>query len=152
MTQTPGEDQGQPEEPGYWEQQARAQQQGWGSQPPPGAPYGQPPFPGYGYGYAPPPKHPEASAALAWGLVALIGGMACYLPFLVAPVAWAKGRRVVREIDASPVPQAGRSEAQTGMVLGIIGTVLLLLGLLSIVGLVALGLSGVFDDTAPSNV
>jgi len=155
MTQTPGDDQGQPDEPGYWEQQARAQQQGWGQ--PPGAPYGppgQPPFPGYGYGYGypPPPKHPDAGSALALGLVAIIGGMACCLPLLVAPFAWAKGRLVVREIDASPTPVTGRSEANTGMILGIIGTVLLVLGLLAVGALFALALAGAFDEPTPSNV
>ena len=156
MTQTPGDSQEQPEEPGYWERQAN--QQGWASPPPAGAPYGppgQPPLPGYGgygYGYAPPAKHPEAASALTWGLVALIGGMVCYLPIVVAPYAWVKGRRVVREIDANPMPQGGRSEAHTGMVLGIIGTVLLALGLLAFLGILGLALAGVFDESSGGNV
>lgn len=47
---------------------------------------------GYGYGqpmpFHPPPDHPKATTAMVLGIVALAGGMICYLPFFLAPFAW----------------------------------------------------------------
>lgn len=63
----------------------------------------------------------------------------CLLPLLCAPFAWFYGRKAVREIDAAPQTYSGRSEAMGGMVTGIIGTVILILGLLALAaGLVLL--------------
>ncbi|HET6653637.1 MAG TPA: hypothetical protein VFH10_13415 [Nocardioides sp.] len=110
---------GQP--PGYWQQQAA------GQQPPPG------------YGYAPQypvyrlADHPKATTALVLGLVGILGGLTCYLPLLLGPWAWAIGRRAVKEIDADPQRFGGRSQAMTGYVLGVVCTVLLVLGLLAFV-------------------
>jgi hypothetical protein len=131
-------------EPGYWEQQA---QQGYGYVPP-GQP-GYPPYPAYGYA---PPRHPEANKVLALGLVAIVGGMSCYLPILVAPFAWVIGNRVTREIDASAGRYGGHSEAQTGKILGIVGNGLLVLGLLVLTLFITLGVAGVFDESGTSNV
>lgn len=90
--------------------------------PPP--PWGPPGFAGV------PPKHPSATTALTLGLVALCGGFMCLAPLAVAPWAWVTGARAVREIDASGGRLSGRGEAQAGYVLGIIGTVLLVLAAL----------------------
>jgi hypothetical protein len=156
MSETPGDDTPNSEaEPGYWEQQA---------QPP-----GQPPQPGYGYGYgyvspgqpayppyAPhgyaPPAHREANKVLALGLIAVVGGMACYLPIFVAPFAWVIGNRVTKEIEAAGGQLGGRSEAQTGKILGIIGTCLLAVALVVTVVAIGLAVGGVFDDSGNSNV
>lgn len=122
-------------------------QPNWGSAypPPPGA-Y-QPP-PGYqpqpGYNPYLPPKHPQATTSMVLGIVAVAGGLMCWLPLLVSPVAWIMGAKAVRDIDASRGAQTGRSEAVAGKVLGIIGTVLLVLAIAAIVTLVVLSFT--IDD------
>ena len=143
----PGSSPDQPQ-PGYWEQQAaQAPQQGYGYLPP-----GQPGYPPYQAYYYAPPRHPESSKVLALGLVAVVGGMACYLPIVVAPFAWVIGNRVTREIDASAGRYGGRSEAQTGKILGIIGTGLLTLAAVALALIIGLAVAGVFDETGSSNV
>lgn len=113
---------------------------------PPG--YGQPPGPpGYGppgwyaappqgwYAGPPPyrlPDHPEATKALVVGVIALLGGFTCYLPLLLGPWAWVVGRRVVREVDAEPDRWDGRGQGMGGYVMGVVATVLLLLGVLAL--------------------
>ena len=96
--------------------------------PPPGdgPPGGPAPPPGYGYpgyGYAP-PDHPQATTALVLGIVGLV------VCAVVAPFAWAMGRRTVSEIDSSQGRLGGRGQAQAGYVLGMIGTVILGTGVL----------------------
>ena len=130
-------------------------------QPPVGQPpyAGQPPFgPGYGaapgYGYAPvAAKHPQATTALVLGFVGLVGTFICGLPVLLAPIAWVIGGKAVKQIDASPQLYSGRDQAQAGRIMGIIGTVLLVLMLVGIALVIGLGVSGAFDDaTYDSNV
>ena len=53
----------------------------------------------------------------------------CLLPLFVAPFAWFYGHRVITEVDASNGTLGGRSEGKAGLILGIIGTVLLILAL-----------------------
>ena len=84
------------------------------------------------------PDHPDATKAMVIGLIALIGGFTCYLPLALGPWAWVLGRRVVREIDAQPGRYEGRGQAMAGFVTGVIATVLLLLGVLLMLGLLAL--------------
>ncbi len=109
---------------------------GYPAFPPPGHPAG-PPAPGY---YPPAvPTHPKATLALVLGLVAVVGGLAaCGLPLLVSPFAWVTGHRVLNEIRASRGQLGGEASAQAGMVLGIIGTVLLVLWLI-VVALMVIG-------------
>ncbi len=125
--------------------------------PPTHTPYGEPPTqpyatqPAYGQdpyaqpgAYAPPgqyggyaaPAHPSSTTALVLGLVSLIGFFVCLLPVLAAPFAWRTGSRVVKEIDAQPGRWSGREQAQAGRIMGMIGTGLLVLGILAILGLV----------------
>lgn len=139
--------QGQPQwgQPGYGAQGYPPPGQGYGQQP-----YGQPGYPQQGYGqaygqgypgYQPfptVPSHPQANASLVWGIVALGGGFVCGLPMLLGPYAWYLGSRVRREIDESGGQQGGRSEASAGMILGIIATVLLVLGILAFVAVIAI--------------
>lgn len=98
-----------------------------------------PPPPGHGSGYPPrayePPKHPQSTTALVLGIVGIV---ACGV---VAPFAWVIGGRAVREIDASPGTYGGRSEANAGRILGIVGSVLLALAVVGILLLVVLGLA-----------
>jgi hypothetical protein len=108
----------------------------YGQQPAQYGGYGQP---GYGQvGYGAPPAHPSATTALVLGLVSLIGLFICLVPIVAAPFAWRTGSRVVREIDAQPGRWSGREQAQAGRIMGMIGTVILVLGVLAIVGLVVL--------------
>lgn len=87
------------------------------------------------------PNHPSANTALVLGIVALGGGFICGLPILAGPFAWYLGSKVRREIDAEPQRYAGRSEAQAGMILGIIATVLLLLAALAIVAVIGIAVA-----------
>ena len=110
-----------------------------GDRPAPPPPPGPPGAPGYGYGYGPQypvyrtVDHPKATTALVLGLVGILGGLTCYLPLALGPWAWVIGRRAVKEIDADPQRFGGRSQAMTGYVLGIVCTVLLVLGLLAFI-------------------
>ena len=89
------------------------------------------PQPGY---YAPgapapyAPEHPNATTALVLGIVGMVvcGG-------LLSPFAWVIGRKAVREIDASHGALGGRGSAQAGYVLGVIGSVMLVLAVVLVV-------------------
>ncbi|MCW2770026.1 MAG: hypothetical protein JWR27_1459 [Aeromicrobium sp.] len=77
-----------------------------------------------------PQKHPRATTALVLGI---LGVVACGV---VAPFAWVIGGKAVREIDASPGTYGGRSEANAGKILGIVGSALLVLSVLALIALV----------------
>ncbi|WP_459548379.1 DUF4190 domain-containing protein [Nocardia sp. X0981] len=86
------------------------------------------PPPAYGHpGYGPPPEHPRATLVLVLGIVGMMFCQFC------APFAWVMGRRTLHEIDASGGSIGGRSNVMVGYVLGIIGSVLLILAVLAIV-------------------
>lgn len=114
--------------------------QGYGQ---PGPGYGQQPYPGYvhgqvGYGRGSYPtageQHPSATTALVLGIVGLVGIALCGgITLLLSPFAWWMGGRAVKEIDAQPGRYTGRDQAQGGRIMGIIGTVLLVLGLIALV-------------------
>ncbi|MFF0544751.1 DUF4190 domain-containing protein [Nocardia thailandica] len=87
------------------------------------------PAPPYGY-RPPPPDHPKASTVLILGILGLA---VCQV---VAPFAWIMGRRTLAEIDASGGTLGGRSNAQIGYILGIVGSVFLIFGLLVTLGAV----------------
>jgi quinol-cytochrome oxidoreductase complex cytochrome b subunit len=109
----------------------------YGQYPPPGQfPPGQ--YPPGQYGYQPvylPPKHPQATLAMVLGIIGLTGVM-CYITFFVAPFAWWIGARSAKEIDAEPGRYSGHGEATAGKIMGIIGTVLLILGILALTAFV----------------
>ncbi len=71
--------------------------------------------------------HPGAVGSIVLALLAIP------LAGLTSPFAWMKGQTALREIDANPDSYSGRNLAQVGRILGIIGTivlvVLLVLGL-----------------------
>jgi hypothetical protein len=136
--------------------------QPYGQQPPPQPPYGQPqygqppygqppygqpgyppaygaPQPGFGYGAPAARTHPSATTALVLSLVGLAGIMFCGgLTLVLSPFAWRTGAKAVREIDANPGMYGGRDQANAGRIMGIIGTVLLVLGALGLVLLITL--------------
>jgi hypothetical protein len=117
-------------------------QQSWYGQQGQPAPYAYPPGQGqppYGAFSPPPPAHPQSTLAMVLGLVGLIGSLfACGLTLVVSPFAWAIGHNALKEIRASHGRLGGESQARTGMITGIIGTVLLVLAVLAIVGFIVL--------------
>lgn len=100
---------------------------GYGEQPSgPQPTYGQPgsvPPPGY---YA--PDHPKATTSLVLGILGVV------LCQVIAPFAWVIGRSTVAEIDASGGRWGGRGTANTGYILGIVGTAILGFAVLFLVG------------------
>ena len=60
--------------------------------------------------------HPLAMNVLVWGIL----GVCCCA--VGGPIAWIRGRRVLRDIAASGATMGGRSAALVGYVLGIIST------------------------------
>lgn len=127
-----------PQQPGYGSGDSG------GSYPPPGG-YGGPPPGGYGPppgggypaapgGYGQPRRnHPRSTTALVLGIVGLV---CCSV---AAPFAWVMGRNAVREIDAAPEQFDGRGAAQAGYILGIIGTVLLVVSVVVLAFAIAVG-------------
>lgn len=109
-------------------QQPAYDQQGYAQQPYGQQPYGQQP---YGYGYnAAPPNDGQATASMIVGIVALVLSCGYGVTLLASPVAMFLGRSSMKRIDASNGQLAGRGMALTGFILGIIGTVMLVLALL----------------------
>jgi hypothetical protein len=85
------------------------------------------------------PEHPSATTGLVLGIVGLVGIMTCAgLTLVLSPFAWVISRRVLREIDASPGRYSGREKASAGRIMGMIGTALLALGVIAIVGIILL--------------
>lgn len=85
--------------------------------PPPAAPYG-----GGGEG---PVEHPKGMTILILGILSLIF---CCAPLGI--VAWVMGNGAIKEIDAAPGRYSNRQIVQIGRILGIIATVLLIVGIL----------------------
>jgi Domain of unknown function (DUF4190) len=120
-----------------YDEGTQPQQPGPQGYPPPPA-YPQPGYqqPGYppqysGYQpYMPPQDHPQATLAMILGIVGVV------LCGICAPFAWVIGKRAMNEIDASGGTWGGRGQAQAGFILGIIGSVFLLLAVLYVVFIV----------------
>lgn len=91
----------------------------------------QPPATGY---YMPPPTHSRATTALVLGILGIV-----MCPGVLSIPAWVVGRSAMREIDASQGALGGRSNAQAGFILGIVGTALAALSLLVVVVVFAWG-------------
>ena len=87
-------------------------------------PYGQNPYGGYGQnpygvpglGGAPAP-HPRATTVLVLGILGLV---CCGV---LAPVAWVMGRSAEREVAAAPGRYSESGTLKVGKILGIVGTV-----------------------------
>jgi len=87
-----------------------------------------PPPPPYGA-----PDHPRATTILVLGIVGLV------LCQVLGPVAWSMGARTLREIDESQGRFGGREIVNVGRILGILGTVFLVIGILGFAAIVLLG-------------
>ncbi len=84
---------------------------------PPGSPWGAAP------GYQQVREHPDGTTVLVLGILGLV------VCGLLAPFAWAKGNRAMREIDAQPhIQWSNRGSVSAGRICGIIGSVLLIVG------------------------
>jgi hypothetical protein len=106
----------------------------------PQSPYGGPYQPAYAGGQL--AEHPSANTAMVLGIVGLASIVVCAGVLLVlSPAAWVVGARAVREIDAAPGRYSGRDKAQAGRVMGIIGSILLVLGVLAIIAFVVLAVA-----------
>lgn len=103
-----------------------------------GSPYGAPgPYPyhqpmPYGGYFGALPKHPGVNTALVLSLVSL-AGFACVLPFLTAPIGMILGLKARREIKEQPDRWSGDGEAMAAIIVGLVITVLLLLGVILVV-------------------
>ncbi len=96
------------------------------SQYPPQQPY-QPPYR--------PPDHPQTTTILILGICGLV------LCQVLGPFAWSMGNKALREIDASGGQVGGRDTVNVGRILGIVATILLVLGILfTVVFFVILGI------------
>lgn len=158
-----GQGYGQPYGQGHYGQRQYGHEEGqYGEHPYPpaqgqyGGQYGQQgqygygtPQPGYGYaGGGTPPAHPSASTSMVLGIVGLAGIMFCGgITLVVSPFAWAMGRKAVNEIDANPGAYSGRDQARGGQIMGIIGTVLLVIGILGLILLLGLFATAVDTDS-----
>ena len=129
------------QQPPAYGQQPYGQPPAYGQQP-----YGQPPYgqqPGYGYGAPAPANHPSATTALVLSLIGLAGIAFCGgITLVLSPFAWRTGAKAVHEIDANPGMYGGRDQANAGRIMGIIGTVLLAIGVVLLIGLVTLAIVG----------
>ena len=87
----------------------------------PGGPYGSP-VGGYG---AAPVSHPSGTTVLVLGILSLL---LCGL--ILGPIAWIKGNKAIKEIDAAPGRYNNRGTVNAGRICGIIGTVLAIPGVI----------------------
>jgi Domain of unknown function (DUF4190) len=71
------------------------------------------------------PEHSQAVTSLVLGIVGL------FIP-LLGPFAWKFGHDEIKAIDAGRRPPNGYGMATAGRILGIIGTVFLVLGVISL--------------------
>ena len=67
------------------------------------------------------PEASEATTALVLGILSFV------LCGVLAPFAWSIGNREVQAIDAGRRPPQNRGTAQAGKILGLIGTILLII-------------------------
>lgn len=85
--------------------------------------------------------YPEASQATTILVLGILGVVVCQF---LAPVAWVMGNNELQAIDAGRRNPENRGTANAGRILGIVGTVLMLIGIflviLAIVGVLTVGI------------
>lgn len=81
------------------------------------------------------PEQSQATTILVLGILSII----CCGPLGIA--AWVMGNNELAAIDAGRRSPDGRSTANAGRIMGIIGTVLIALGILLFIGLLIVGFS-----------
>ena len=97
-------------------------------------PAGQQPGPVYPAYQPPPPRHPDTVMVLVLGCLSIV-----VLP-LIGPFAWVIVARVKREMAAAPGRWSSEDLVTVGYVLGIVGTVLCIIGAVFILGFLSVGL------------
>jgi len=81
------------------------------------------------------PQDSQATTILVLGILSLV------LCQVLGPFAWVMGNKEIAAIDAGERPPENRGTAQAGRILGIISTVLLLIGV--VFGFVMLAILGI---------
>jgi hypothetical protein len=96
------------------------------------------PYAPYGYpGFQPqPPVESLAVGALITSIVGLTTALFCYLPILACPVGAVMGHVALRRIEEEG--KGGKGLAMAGIIIGWIGTGLLVLGLIALLVVVVL--------------
>ncbi|MFW6598744.1 hypothetical protein ACQBAU_14595 [Propionibacteriaceae bacterium Y2011] len=74
------------------------------------------------YGVPMTTTHPQSTIILVLGILSIVGIS------VVGPVAWVMGNKAIKEIDQNPAAYSDRGTVQAGRIMGIIGSVLLILG------------------------
>ena len=87
------------------------------------------------------PDNKRALWSLILGIASIV--LCCYI---LGPFAWYMGRNEVKAIDAGQSAKENRGMALAGMILGIIGTVLLVLSLIWIVFFGGLTMIGAMSE------
>lgn len=101
--------------------------------------YGQPQYgqqmspSGQGYGAAP-IEHPQGTIILVLGILGFFVG-------ITGVIAWVMGSKALKEIRSSSRPYSNEQTVVIGRILGIITTVLWLLGILATIVLVVIGIA-----------
>jgi len=74
---------------------------------------------------------------LIFGILGLVG-----ICWPLGIVAWVMGNGDLKEMDAGAMDPSGRSMTNAGRICGMIGTILLIIGVLVLIALFSLGLIG----------
>lgn len=100
--------------------------------------------PGYPTGYPVRQQHSGALIALILGIIGVLGAG------ILSPVAWYLGADSRKQIDAEPGRYSNRDHAKAGEILGMVGTVLLLLFVLAFCAIfvVAFGIAGIAGSSS----
>jgi hypothetical protein len=96
-------------------------------------------MPNYGGPVMPPPP-PEAKGSATTVLVLGIISILCSQ--LAGPVAWYLGDKELKAIRAGMAPASGEGTAKAGMIMGIIASILFVIGIIMVVFFGGLGILG----------
>ena len=83
--------------------------------------------------------HPRGTPVLVMGIISIV---VCGLGLILGPLATVQGGRALREIDAAPGVYNNRQTVSIGRILGIVGTILSVLGLIWVIFSLAIGFRG----------
>lgn len=135
---------GAPQQPNPYQPQQPPQQPYPYAQQPWQQPSGYPPMQPY---QVTPPTDGLGVAAMVIGIVSLVMMCAYGIGLLGSPAALIMGRISMKRIDRSEGRIGGRGMAQAGFILGIVGTILLVLAIIAVAVIVAIAVGGGFDES-----
>lgn len=78
---------------------------------------------------------------LAFGLIALIGGMVAGVPVVFGIIAWIMGNADLEEMRQGRMDPEGEGMTQAGRIMGMIATIITIVGL--VIGLISFGVVGI---------